>query len=274
MKIYSVLGVDGSGKTTLLERLKRESSAPGRQYLRTPQFHLSVSTKWDALSQLLEDLGAEADLNSDPVTKACVLYWAMKLCRPILDEVCERRGTDDFEVVMERHPVLDGLTYAPFYLQYFDASTEVSGLDKFEMSPSLRSTFQTFMSESGCSGFSETPERIRTLFGCSNRELPAQLENEFCVPMPEKVLLLKLDESTLKERLISKGANRELHETAAALMMFQSAYERAAKLHALEYRELSTADMGLDEVEFSARSFFGEAKRVPLQSQSARASLF
>jgi hypothetical protein len=113
MKKISLMGIDGSGKTTLMRALQR-TDGERSSFLFSPDFHEVPGFAGGAESRALTEFSRLADEYADPRLKLTSLYLRMCLFgeAEAFLAATERRET----LYIERHPLIDSLTYLPVYI--------------------------------------------------------------------------------------------------------------------------------------------------------------
>ncbi len=113
MNRVTLMGIDGSGKTTLM-RAVQAAAANRASFCFSPDFHDISGFPGAAESRALTEFSRLADSHADPCLKLASLY--LRMCAFGEAEAfllaTERRPT----LCIERHPLLDSLTYLPVYI--------------------------------------------------------------------------------------------------------------------------------------------------------------
>lgn len=114
----ALVGIDGSGKSTVAEALRDDPAEPPIRIIRCPDFHENTcrdemgKAPFGHLSRSLKAVGVAADARAIPALKAASLYLRMTLCGPFEATLS---GSGGARRLVERHPVVETLVYAPLY---------------------------------------------------------------------------------------------------------------------------------------------------------------
>ena len=128
MKTILITGLDGSGKTTVIDRLKGEK-LDGIRILNAP--HYDVGLLWHK-PQLLEsimainDISFTADARQWTRMKAVALFMSMLMYSDIVGAIT---STSTDKIITERHPAIDSVAYASFYISKLRQPIEKEAID-------------------------------------------------------------------------------------------------------------------------------------------------
>ncbi len=129
MRKVTFMGIDGSGKTTLLALKKAIGEAAS--FLHSPDFHEIPGFAGAEESRALTGFSRLADAYADPGLKLTSLYLRMCLFGEAEAHLAstERRNT----LCIERHALIDSLTYLPVYIAAMKRSGLRAGDSAFVM---------------------------------------------------------------------------------------------------------------------------------------------
>jgi thymidylate kinase len=130
MKRVTLMGIDGSGKTTLMRAAQR-AIGDRSSFLFSPDFHEIPGFARGQESHALTQFSRLADSYADPGLKLASLY--LRMCLFGEAEAFLTATEARSSMCMERHPLLDSLTYLPVYIAAVERSNarlEESGTTK------------------------------------------------------------------------------------------------------------------------------------------------
>lgn len=240
----AIVGIDGTGKSTICRSLFRHLSGSS---LRVRGFSsLEIFADPDLplgdLSRIFDLLSGLADERQSPTLKAMAMVLGMTLFGPV-ERFLEDTYAPDW-ILTERHPVIDSLVYASFYLSRLepvidpvilgaiDARFEAEGWRADRTWERIHEWIALLPALEGHDGdFRTLPGALRALFDVPAEPLLARLGSLYRTDLPDHVLLLTLPVGEAEQRIEGRqhadGKARDLHETPEALALIQGAYHQA-----------------------------------------------
>lgn len=239
----ALVGIDGSGKSTVAEALCDDSTEPPMRVIRCPDFHENAcqndiveSSSFVHLSRSLKAVGVAADDLAIPALKAASLYLRMTLCGPV--ETILSADNNGGRLLVERHPVVETLVYAPFYGALTrgslpTASERIATLDRVLaraeiLEPGSRGTFiEWCASEERRVGVGGDPwsiiDDLVEVLAAGTTNAVADLERRFRSTLPEMIVWLDVD-PTLAAVRCRDSDSVEMHEGIRALTELRGRY--------------------------------------------------
>lgn len=233
----AIEGIDGSGKSTVIDRLLTLISrqACSARVMRCPAYHETTDAPLADLSRALYRFSQCADTMGSFPLKTMALSLQMTLYGPIAGFLSQTLQPDI--LISERHAILAGMAYGPFYTTLMQQPLERAGLEE-ELSTRLEtSRAGTMLAIAGWVelearrlGFSADfwtyYQHIVEVF-TSGAGLIERLAREYRTALPDVLILLDLKPDTAAARLKNRPAKiRELHETTDTLQVIQQQYYR------------------------------------------------
>ncbi len=222
MRKVTFMGIDGSGKTTLMLALKK-AIGEAASFLHSPDFHEIPGFAGAEESRALTEFSRLADAYADPGLKLTSLYLRMCLFGEAEAHLAstERRNT----LCIERHALIDSLTYLPVYIAAMKRSGLRAGDSAFVMlqignrhpvvfqavhaalarrdrrlgidSPTVGSVAEY------CMGFGDL----------SASDFVESLARDYQTGLPDSLLYLDIPPEVAFERICARGKPLEAHET-------------------------------------------------------------
>ncbi len=230
MKTTVITGLDGSGKSTLLQRLSVHL-AENQAIIFVPHIPLEgLETHPELLeaATFIHTLSHQADRTQTPALKAVALLASMLVFRELVEL---KQAEDKSEFFCERHPLIDTVVYARFYLSKFEEATfdpvSVEQLDaRFpEALEFLLGLLPAgYVEREPESPFTALMGFIRQWFFVEKRMSLTDLQALFGVRLPDEIYFLKADPEVLDARL-GERAVREAHEQLAVFRKLDLVYE-------------------------------------------------
>lgn len=243
-RTLAIVGIDGTGKSTVCHSLFRHLA---RGPLRVRGFSaLQLFDDPDlplrGLSRTFDVLSGLADERQSAPLKAVALFLGMTLFGPV-----ERFLTETYDpdwLITERHPVIDSMVYARFYLsrigtaidpalfRCIDERFEAEGWEPDRTWERVHAWLSGLPALDGMErDFCMLPLALRTLFALPAEELLDRLCALYRTTLPDHALLLTMPiaaaDHRIAERQLRDGKPRDLHENQQALDLLQTAYHQA-----------------------------------------------
>lgn len=240
----AIIGIDGTGKSTASRALFRHlAESPLRvRGFSSLQLFDDPDLPFGGLSRTFDVLSRFADERQNAPLKAVSLFLGMTLFGPVERFLSDMYAPD--WIITERHPVIDSMVYARFYLSRLDEAidpTLVPAIDERFAAEGLEAgeTWQRLHAwiaglpefEGQAQGFFKLPQALQAVFSLPALDLLDRLCELFRTSLPDQALLLTLPiavaEHRIEERQRRDGKPRDLHEHQEALDMLQQAYLQA-----------------------------------------------
>lgn len=224
LDIYSFCGVDGCGKTTQISKFAHYRNDVCA--LRVPQTYETPNTAHSEVSALLEEIGKFSDAEKMPLLKANASFLAFRLISKVIEGIERERRYS--ALVLERHPLLDALTYAGFYKKFIDMGMDESSA-KIKLQRRFGDRLQKLDALQALLGVPQgalysVHNELQEILKASGQQLFAKLNALIAVNLPKKILFLELGAGEMAKRLRSKaeaGESLEAHENVEFLLYMQ-----------------------------------------------------
>lgn len=250
MKKITLMGIDGSGKTTLMRALQRADGARA-SFLFSPDFHEIPGFAGAEESRALNAFSRLADEHSDPRLKLTSLYLRMCLFgeAEAFLATTERRDT----LYIERHPLIDSLTYLPVYIgavKKLGARPEHSAGVMKQITarhPELARQVLAAVARRDrrlglpAGSVEDVADYCMGFAALSPRDFVDALSRDFQTTLPHLVLYLDLPPEQAFERIRARGKALEAHESLENLTRL----DRLAKSKFVDFEKLGVACQAL-----------------------------
>jgi hypothetical protein len=220
------MGIDGSGKTTLMRGLQRVEGERA-SFLFSPDFHEIPGFSGGEESRALTEFSRLADEHADPRLKISSLYLRMCLFGEAEAFLCatERRAT----IYIERHPLIDSITYLPVYLGAvkklgvrLEESVDVMAQITRNHPEVARHVHAAVVRRNERLGIASAPvEQLADyclgFAGQGPLAFVTALSRDFQTTLPHQLLYLDIAPELAFERIRQRGKTLEAHESLASL---------------------------------------------------------
>lgn len=243
-RTLAIVGIDGTGKSTVCHSLFRHlARGPLRvRGFSSLQLFDDPDLPLGGLSRTFDVLSGLADERQSAPLKAVALFLGMTLFGPV-----ERFLTETYDpdwLITERHPVIDSMVYARFYLsrigtaidpalvRCIDERFEAEGWEADQTWDRVHAWISGLPTLDGIErDFFTLPLALQTLFALPAEELLDRLCALYRTTLPDHALLLTMPVAVADHRIAERqrrdGKPRDLHENEQALDLLQTAYHQA-----------------------------------------------
>jgi thymidylate kinase len=237
--------LDGSGKTTVIDRLKGEKME-GIQILKAPHYDVNLLKHKPQLHEIItavNDISSTADARQWTRMKAVALFMSMLMYRDVVRAITNA-STD--KIITERHPAIDSIGYASFYVSKLRQPIEKEAIDYVLRNHSnlITNIGEILSVDQNIAGLDDIRNLILNVFEEPDTRTMAQL---FRTNLPDKVYYLRARSAVLMDRISNRSGVSEPHEKEQVLEMMYRSFM-------LNLNKLSN-DYSLDYVTVDANAF-------------------
>ena len=249
----AIEGIDGSGKSTIIRRMMELIPDHNKEMLvmKCPGYHETPNAPLQELSSTLYDFSMAADELNCYECKAMALFLQMTLFGSLEHFFSETLKPDI--LVFERHSIISGLAYGPFYAQAINPP-----VDQATFEPLLKKRLPAFANGDFEQvfrwirlesvrlkrplSFWEYDRYFKEVFSQGGESMVEAMEKWYNTTLPDAVILLDLPAATASARVQERedGGTIELHEASDTLSLLRERYFKTLNFLNKAYPHIKT----------------------------------